>query len=129
MILYGTVITLVLLLLAGYFYDLFLPNEPFIRRMGTDYLSIIAICQIPQCLEAVAGGTLKGIGKTMPPSVISISTNVIRVILAYFLSITALGLNGIWVAVTITASARGLGMFLYYLLTRKTRPAEDLANG
>lgn len=124
---YGVVISLVLRVFAGNFYDLFLPNEPRIREMGIVYLSILAICQVPQCLEAVAGGTLKGIGKTLPPSVISISTNVLRVIMVFALSKTDLGLNGIWVAIVITASMRGLGMLAYYLLTLKQRPKEDVA--
>lgn len=128
MTLYGAAVTAVLILFAGPFYDLFLPNEPVIRSMGIDYLAILAICQIPQCLEAVSGGTLKGIGKTMPPSVISISTNVLRVFLAYFMGRTALGLNGIWAAIAITASLRGVGMMIYYLVTKKLRPKEDIVN-
>jgi putative efflux protein, MATE family len=122
---YGIIISLVMRIFAGSFYDLFLPNEPAIREMGIVYLTIIALCQVPQCLEAVAGGTLKGIGKTLPPSIISISTNVLRVIVVILLSKTDLGLNGIWIAITVTCAMRGFGMVLYYLLTANKRPKED----
>lgn len=127
MALYGLFVTAVLIVFSGFFYELFLPNQPVIREMGVQYLTILAFCQLPQCMEAVASGTLKGIGKTMPPSIISITTNVIRVILAYLLSRTSLGLNGIWIAVSLTAGLRGLTMFAYYWVTRKWRPSEDLA--
>jgi len=127
MLAYGVVISIIMRVFAGNFYDLFLPNEPRIREMGIVYLGILAICQVPQCLEAVAGGTLKGIGKTLPPSIISISTNVLRVIAVMALSNTDLGLNGIWIAIVLTACLRGLGMLAYYLFTLKQRPREDIA--
>ncbi len=127
MLAYGIGVTIVLRTFAGPFFELFLPNQPTIKAMGITYLTILAVCQVPQCLEAVAGGTLKGIGKTLPPSIISIATNLIRVVLAYFMSRTALGLDGIWIAVMATATLRGIGMLAYYLYTNKLRPKEDVA--
>jgi len=117
MLLYGLAITFLLRLFAGNFYDLFLPEQPQIRLMGMSYLMIISLCQVPQCLEAVAGGTLKGIGKTMPPSIISIVSNILRVVLVIIISGGDWGLEGIWYVITITAIIRGMTMYLYYIFT------------
>ena len=123
---YGALITGVLFFGAEFLFSLFLPGDADIIAMGVMYLRILAICQIPQCFEAVAGSIFKGTGQTLPPSIVSISSNVLRVFCAYFFARTALGINGIWLALTLTATLRGLWSFVWCLSVNRRRPKVDM---
>ena len=110
MLVWGFLIT-VTLFFGGYsLYGLFLPEHE-LRSMGAVYLKILAACQIVACLEAVGAGLFRGTGRTVPPSVASIAGNAVRAPLCYALSLTPLGLNGIWWGVAVTAALRGI--FIY----------------
>lgn len=125
MCVWGAFITLVLFFGAEPLFKIFVPNEPDVVAVGVEGLKILALCQLVACLEGIAGGAFRGIGKTLPPSLISISANVFRVVLAYFLSSTALGLSGIWWAISIGAFFRGAWMYLWYLLVARKMPKDD----
>lgn len=127
---WGIIVTAILALGSGIILNIFLPEfaaEPEMRQLFTTYMRILAACQIFANLEYVASNAFRGKGNTVPPSIIGISSNVIRVPLAFFLSSTALGLLGVWIAVSFTAGLRGLCMFLWYLWdgrrTKNTRLA------
>jgi putative MATE family efflux protein len=92
-----------------------------IRVMGATYLKIFAICQIPMCVEAVAAGTFRGTGRTMPPSVASITSNVLRVGLVYVLSRTTLGLDGVWWGIVISSVFRSAWILGWYLYSARKR--------
>ena len=109
-------------------YQLFIPNDREVVEMGIHYLQILAIIQIPGCLEGVAAGIFRGQGKTMPPSIASISSNILRVALAYgFTYFTDLGLTGLWFAVAGSAAVRGIWIFIWYLLYSRKTPKQDLS--
>jgi len=88
-------------------------------------MKILAVCQIVACLEYNSAGILRGIGKTIPPSIVSISGNIIRVPLVYLLSATSLGINGIWLGITLGAMIRGLWLFIWFLFIAKKMPDTD----
>jgi putative MATE family efflux protein len=96
-----------------------------IRTLGATYLKIFAISQIPMCVEAVAAGTFRGKGKTVPPSVASITSNVIRVPLVYFLSKTPLGLDGVWWGIVISTVFRSAWILGWYLYSTRGQPTRD----
>lgn len=121
---YGAAVTALIFFGGGFLFSIFMP-DPAVIEMGRTYLRILAICQIPQCFENVASATFKGIGRTLPPSVVSVTSNAIRVVLAYFLGQTALGLYGIWLAMALTAAMRGVWGFIWYLLAARHLPRED----
>jgi Na+-driven multidrug efflux pump len=104
-----------LLFFGGYtLFALFLP-EPEIRAMGAVYLRILAICQIPGCLEAVGSGMFRGMGRTVSPSMVSIASNILRVPACYLLASTHLALHGVWWGITLSAVLRGAVIFLWAL--------------
>ena len=113
---WGTMITFILIFLGETLFSLFLP-VPKLIALGKQYLFIIAFSQLSMNLESVASGAFKGKGKTIPPSIVSIVCNVLRPIMAYFLSRTSLGLSGIWIAISITTVMRGLWICLWHLFT------------
>ena len=121
---WGVLVTILFLLAGRWLISLFVPDERVIE-MGRTYLWILAFCQVFFCLESIAGGAFRGLGRTTPPSVASIISNAMRVPLVYWLSQTELGLNGVWWAITLSASFRGLWVFLWFLHYARTKPTRD----
>jgi len=123
---WGLLVTLLLAFGGGALYRVFIPNEPDVIAMGIFYLQLLAFVQVPACLEGVAAGVFRGMGKTVPPSISSITSNIMRVILAYtFVSFTNLGLTGIWLAVVISAAVRGIWIFTWYVIYSRKVPKTD----
>jgi len=130
MIGWGMLVTLLLFFGGGALYRIFIPNEPDVIALGVFYLKILAVVQIPQCMEGVAAGVFRGKGLTVPPSISSICSNVSRVVLAYgFIYFTDMGLAGIWTAVAISAAIRGIWIFIWYLLHARKSPKFDVVPG
>ena len=124
MLFWGLAVTTLMYFAAGPLFGIFI-KEPEIIEKGIDYLRILAMCQVMMCLEAVASGFFKGTGKTVEPSVVSITSNALRVPVAYFLSKTSLGLNGIWIGVTAGSILRGVWSYLWYAATVRKYPKAD----
>ncbi len=120
---WGILVTLLLWFLGGDLFLFFLP-DPNVQGLGIVYLRILAFCQIPQCLEAVSGGTFKGTGRTLPPSIVSVATNVLRVLLAW-LFVGIWGVQGVWGAISLTALLRGLSSMTWYLISARKQPRMD----
>jgi len=126
MTLWGLLVAVLLYFGGGTLYEIFVPNEPTVIAMGILYLQILAFIQIPACLEGVAAGIFRGMGKTVPPSISSITSNILRVILAYMaVHFTDLGLTGIWLAVALSAGLRGIWILVWYLIHSRGLPKAD----
>lgn len=126
MLIWGIFTTAVLFFAGGPLFAIFLPGEPEVIAMGANYMRILAACQILGCLEGITSGTFRGMGKTVPPSVVSASSNFIRMVAAFFLARTVLGLDGIWWALTLGAMLRGAWIFIWFRLHSKKMPKEDV---
>lgn len=124
-VLWGFVVTALLVSAGGFFFRLFL-HEPHLIEMGVVYLRILAFCQVFGSLEAAGSGVFRGIGRTLPPSVVSIVCNAVRVLIAYLLSMTALGLNGLWWGICLGAIMRGVWIFIWCLVMFRRQPGDDI---
>jgi len=123
---WGFLVALLLYFGGGALYGIFVPNDPNVIKMGIHYLQVLAFVQIPACLEGVAAGIFRGKGKTLPPSISSITSNILRVVFAYlFVSITDFGLTGIWIAVGASAAIRGIWIFIWYTIHARKQPKTD----
>ncbi|MDR0647927.1 MAG: MATE family efflux transporter [Synergistaceae bacterium] len=111
---WGTTVTVLLAGAGGALFWFFLP-DPGLLGMGGSFLRIMAVCQIPGCLEAVSAGVFRGFGRTLPPSVVSVSCSALRIPIAYALAQGVLGTDGIWLGITISATLRGLWICLWFL--------------
>ena len=60
-------------------------------------------------------GAMSGMGKTMEASVITIIFTAARIPLAILLGGTAMGLNGIWWALTISSIVKGIIFFTVFI--------------
>jgi len=116
MLVWGSLTGLLMFTGGHALYSLFLSEEE-LRVMGAGYLRILALCQIPGCLEHIGSGYFRGTGRTTSPSVISISSNVLRVAICYILASTSLGLLGVWWGLTLTAVLRGAAIYGWGLIT------------
>lgn len=127
MAVWGALVTLVLFFQGRALYLLFLP-DPESADMGTIYLQVLAACQVIACLEYNSAGVLRGIGKTIPPSFVSICGNILRIPIVYVLSRTSLGINGVWIGLTIGASIRSLWLVIWFIFIAKKLPHHDHEN-
>lgn len=111
-----------LLIFAGRpIFSVFIPEKETIAY-GVTYLRILGLSQLFMCLEATTAGAFNGLGKTVPPSVVSVTLNGLRIPLALILSSTALGLNGVWWAISISSILKGLVLPIWYIILLKRNP-------
>ncbi|MCL2007695.1 MAG: MATE family efflux transporter [Treponema sp.] len=119
MLIWGSLITALFILLGAPIFSIFFPGGTDLIALGRQYLLILAFSQLSMNLEAVAAAWFRGIGRTMPPSMVSITCNVIRPPLALILSRTSLGILGVWVTITISSFLRGAWIFIWFLIASR----------
>lgn len=127
MLVWGLAVTAILYFGGGFIFTLFLPDSPEVVQIGIEYLRILAVCQLFQCIEGLAAGAFRGMGQTLYPSIVSFTCNALRVVAAYFFS-RWWGLNGIFWAVSLGATLRGIWMYIWYLLAERKMPKKDTAS-
>ncbi len=111
-----------LLIFAGRpIFSVFIPEEETIRY-GVTYLKILGLSQLFMCTEAVTAGAFNGLGKTVPPSVVGITLNALRIPTALILSSTALDLNGVWWAISVSSILKGILLPTWYIIMLKRNP-------
>lgn len=88
-------------------------RDPQVIADGVLYLRVIAFAQIGQSFELILEGALAGAGYTFWPQTASITLTALRIPLAAWWS-QALGLLGIWLALSVTAISRGIAMVLFW---------------
>ena len=92
-------------------------SEPDVLAAGNDYLKIIAVSQLFMCIEIITSSAFAGLGKTTLPSALSTIFTAARIPMAIALSATALGLNGIWWALTLSSVMKGIILLVCFLFT------------
>lgn len=122
---WGLFTTALLVFGAEQLFSLFI-RETEVIPIGIDYLVIIGYGQMFMCEELMTVGALQGMGKTTAASLITIILTASRIPLAFLLGNTALGLNGIWWALTISSVAKGTIFIVYYIWTLKKLPMRNL---
>lgn len=119
------VVTILLVGFGGFFFSLFLREPPEIVDMGAVYLKIMAISLVFMAFEGVCSGAFRGLGETLPPSICSIGSNLLRPLMCWLLSLK-FGVNGLWLGMSLSAMLRGLSMLIWYQFTwgRKSGQAD-----
>lgn len=116
-VIFSIVVATVLLVGSRSFVGIFL-EDPVAVEAGTLYLKIASISQLFSAMEYVATGGLNGLGLTRYPSVNGIIFNALRIPLAYLLS-HYFGLAGVFLAITISATLKGIFLYPLYLYQLK----------
>lgn len=88
-------------------------SDPLVIADGVLYLRVIAFAQIAQSFELILEGALAGAGYTFWPQIASTSLTALRIPLAAWWS-RGFGLLGIWLALSLTAIARGVAMVFFW---------------
>jgi putative MATE family efflux protein len=89
-------------------------TDPAVILDGSLYLRVIAVAQLGQTFEIILEGALAGAGYTLWPQITSTSLTLLRVPLAAWWS-RGIGVLGIWLALSVTAVARGVAITLFWL--------------
>ena len=112
---WGTITSSLLIFMPKTLFTIFI-NEAEAIPYGIDYLVILGFSQLPMCVEIVTAGAFSGFGKTLIPSSVSIIFTSIRIPLAAILTATALGLNGIWMSITVSSILKGIIAFSLFII-------------
>lgn len=124
MFLWGLFCSALLIVVPGPIFRLFI-READVVPMGINYLTVLGFSQMFMCIEITTVGALSGLGKTFLSSLISVLLTSARIPLAVILGATALGLDGIWWAYSVSSIAKGIVFFLCFLVVlRKLERAE-----
>lgn len=116
----GIFATFLLIFAGGPIFSIFL-SENEALDIGIAYLKILGYSQLFMCIEILTSGAFNGLGRTVPPSVIGIIFNALRIPAAIFLSSsTSLGLDGVWWSISISSVFKGIILTTWFvgLLTR-----------
>lgn len=103
---WGIITSIILIAFPESLFRLFI-REANVVPLGVDYLRILGFSQLFMCIETVAAGVFQGLGKSTPPSFISVFFNLMRIPMAFVLSSTVLKLNGIWWSISISSILKG----------------------
>ena len=123
----GLAATLLLVHWAAPIFSLFMPQMDAMPT-GTRYLEILGWSQLFMCLEITTGGAFNGLSKSLPPSLVGITFNAMRVPLAMALSSAALwGLDGVWWSVSLTSIIKGIILVSWFMLVMVRHPALRVA--
>lgn len=110
---WGVFCSLVLIVFPQLIFQVFI-QEAEVLPMGVDYLRILGVSQLFMCMEITTAGAFSGLGKTLPPSIVSITLTGARIPMAILLG-RWLGLNGVWWAITISSIGKGIVLLGWFL--------------
>ena len=117
----GVSATLLLTLAPRQLFSIFVAEEETIR-LGIVYLRILGLSQLFMCIESTSAGAFNGLGKTIPPSVVGITFNALRIPAALILSSTVLGLDGVWWSISMSSVFKGALLSVWFIIMMKRNP-------
>ena len=115
---FGTICTLAFIFYGSEIFSVFVP-EAEAYRVGGDYLRIDGYSQVFMMLEITMQGVFYGLGRTVPPAVVSIGCNYMRIPAALFLVHMGMGVDAIWWAVCGTTIAKGIILTTWFLIIKR----------
>lgn len=115
-IIFGLIITLIFIVFSKQIFGIFLSDSESLI-MGSTYMKILGLSQVFMCIELLTVGAFNGIGKTYAPPIISVVFTALRIPMAIALSsITILGINGIWMSISISSLFKGVILLSWFLI-------------
>lgn len=107
-------------------FSIFIQEEEAIQY-GIQYLKILGLSQLFMCIEITTAGAFNGLGRTIPPSIVGILFNALRIPSAIILSSTSLGLDGIWWAISISSVFKGIVLTMWYILLTRNQEKKEMS--
>jgi Na+-driven multidrug efflux pump len=103
------------ILFGSRIYSFIVPEEAAWHSGGI-FLRIDGYSMPFMMLEITMQGLFYGLGRSLPPAIISIIFNLVRIPLAIFAA-SAIGITGVWWALSLTSIGKGAAIFIYYHIT------------
>ena len=122
---FGTLCSLLFIFYGNNVFAIFVPEKEAYEAGGLA-LRIDGYSQLFMMLEIVIQGVFYGMGRTIPPAIISISCNYLRIPMAMLFVSFGWGLPGIWWTICITCIIKGI-IILIWFLTIKKKTLDKLA--
>ena len=86
---------------------------------GGLFLRIDGYSMLFMMLEITMQGLFYGTGRTVPPAIISITFNTLRVPIAIGLTAAGLGVAGVWWAISLSSMLKGIAAFIWFRILQK----------
>lgn len=115
---FGLFCTLLFVFYGSRLFSLIVPEQAAYEAGGI-FLRIDGYSMMFMMLEITMQGLFYGTGRTVPPAVISITFNSLRIPLAIGLSAIGLGITGVWWAISISSMLKGLTSFVWFRVLQK----------
>lgn len=103
---FGIGVMALLFLSSSFLFGAFLPGNVAALELGRWYLLIFCVSQPFMAIEAASAGSFNAFGRTLPPAVISIGFNLLRIPLG-LLFMRSFGAQGIWMGMSFTSVLKG----------------------
>ena len=116
----GIMATCLLVFFPGPVFSIFIREKGVINE-GIIYLRILGVSQLFMCIEITTAGAFNGTGKTIPPSIVGIVLNAMRIPGALLLS-AAIGLTGVWWSISLSSVLKGLILTSWFILFLNRHP-------
>lgn len=116
----GIITSCLLIFFPGPIFSIFI-REPKVIQDGIIYLRILGASQLFMCIEITTAGAFNGLGKTVPPSIVGIMLNAMRIPGALILSIY-LGLTGVWWSISLSSILKGIILTSWFILFLRRHP-------
>lgn len=112
---WGILTTCILVFFPAQIFSIFI-QETDVIPLGVNYLRILGCSQLFMCMEILTAGAFSAYGKTVPPSIISIIFTGMRIPMAILFGKTALGLNGVWVSISLSSVLKGVILVILFVV-------------
>ena len=117
-LIFGTCCSLLFIFCGNNIFAIFVPEKEAYEAGGLA-LRIDGYSQLFMMLEIVIQGIFYGIGRTIPPAIISITCNYLRIPMAFLLVSLGWGLAGIWWTICFTSILKGVIILIWFLIIKK----------
>lgn len=116
--LFGVACTLLFVFFGSEVFSLIVPEKAAYEAGGI-FLRIDGYSMLFMMLEITMQGLFYGTGRTVPPAIISIAFNSLRIPMAIGLTAMGLGVAGVWWAISISSMLKGIVSFVWFRILRK----------
>lgn len=110
----GVITSSLLIFFPEPIFSIFLREEKVLKE-GIIYLRILGVSQFFMCIEIATSGAFNGLGKTVPPSLVGVVMNALRIPGALLLSI-GLGLTGVWWSISLSSVLKGIILTSWFII-------------
>jgi putative MATE family efflux protein len=116
----GLITSSLLIFLPGPIFSIFIREENVVKE-GIVYLRILGVSQFFMCIEITTAGAFNGLGRTVPPSLVGVIFNALRIPGAILLS-AAIGLNGVWWSISLSSIMKGIILTSWFIIFLSRHP-------